>query len=174
MSSQTSNLFLCHVSPEPRLLMCGQDEILLRTRRMVLEHAGYAVDTVTTTQEARKRLEKGHSYRLLIICYTVPTDARCALRIVASEAGVLTHQLESLVLSAELISDVASIFEITRNRTLPSPRTSYLPTYTLDAPTSRRPEPRSPRTGPQPMPESRIARLASSKLAKPPEARHRR
>jgi hypothetical protein len=173
MSSQTSNLFLCHVSPEPRLLMCGQDEFLLRTRRMVLEHAGYAVDTVTTTQEARKRFEKGHSYRLLIICCTVPPDARGILRVVASEAGVLTHQLERLVHPAELISDVASIFEITERN--PPPRASSdLPTYTFDVPTSRRPEPRSPRTGPQPMPESRIGRPASSKLAKPPEASPRR
>lgn len=57
-----------------RILTYGQDEALLHTRRLLLEQAGYTVDTASTPGSFQSHVAGAKSpYSLLILCHTIAT-----------------------------------------------------------------------------------------------------
>jgi hypothetical protein len=58
-----------------RILTYGRDETLLHTRRLLLEQAGYMVDTASTPGSFQSHLAGAKSpYSLLILCHTIATQ----------------------------------------------------------------------------------------------------
>jgi hypothetical protein len=55
-----------------RILTYGQDETLLDTRRLLLEQAGYTVDTASTPGAFQSHMAGAKTaYSLLILCHTI-------------------------------------------------------------------------------------------------------
>ena len=93
-----------------QILTYGEDEMLLYTRRMLLEEAGYEVDTVSSQEEFQarlKRMKKGQ-YDLLIVCHSVPAAKR---KEIGSNLGseILVYSLEASVAPQMFLRTVASL-----------------------------------------------------------------
>lgn len=55
-----------------RILTYGLDETLLQTRRLLLEQAGYTVDTASTPESFQSHMAGAKTaYSLLILCHTI-------------------------------------------------------------------------------------------------------
>lgn len=63
------------VSSQPdsrRILTYGLDEALLDTRRLLLERAGYTVDTASTRRSFQSHMaDPKTTYSLLVLCHTI-------------------------------------------------------------------------------------------------------
>jgi CheY-like chemotaxis protein len=87
-----------------RILVYSHDAVLLQTRCMVLEQAGFQVDAASNGAEFKERIALAKlPYRLFVVGHTIP--AREQSRIVASvlESPTLVYQLPELVSPLELI-----------------------------------------------------------------------
>ena len=58
-------------SKHESILIYGLDPVLLDTRRMILEHAGFRVEITHNSEEFHGRTARVN-YDLLIVCHTVP------------------------------------------------------------------------------------------------------
>jgi hypothetical protein len=77
-----------------RILTYGHDSVLLETRRLLLEHGGFVVDTANTSQEFEACIaEAQHPYRLYILCHTVPIAEQRKIAAEASKANTAVYQL---------------------------------------------------------------------------------
>lgn len=66
-----------------RILAYGHDAILLKTRCMVLEQAGFHVDAASSAEQFQERIAQAKiPYRLVLLGHTVPPAEQS--RIVAS------------------------------------------------------------------------------------------
>jgi hypothetical protein len=95
-------------SQSHRLLIYGRDPLLLETRRLLLEIAGYETDAVASELAFTDKLVGSQSqYGLAIFCYTLPHMARAAAHVFADKAGVPVWQLESLTDPPAFIAGVS-------------------------------------------------------------------
>ena len=91
---------------EPRpLLMCGNDQVLLEVRCRILQRVGYKAESVTNAKEMLARLESDYRYGLCILCHTVPTERRAALRTLAFRKGIPVYQIERPLFPGDLITN---------------------------------------------------------------------
>jgi hypothetical protein len=81
--------------PDPRrILTYGNDSVLLETRRLLLEHGGFAGDTASTPQEFEACIaESQPPYGLYILCHTVPIAEQTKIAAEASKANTAVYQL---------------------------------------------------------------------------------
>ena len=81
--------------PDPRrILTYGHDSVLLETRRLLLEHGGFVVDTANTSQEFEACIAEAHPpYGLYILCHTVPIEEQRNIAAEASKANTAVYQL---------------------------------------------------------------------------------
>lgn len=94
------------------LLMCGDMPWLLETRRRVLEHAGFVVDSPSCPGEVEARLASGR-YRLLLICHSMEEQEVEMLRAITSRAGVRSYWIEPLTPPEALIGDIQALLQST-------------------------------------------------------------
>jgi hypothetical protein len=93
-----------------RILAYGHDAILLKTRCMVLEQAGFHVDAASSAEEFRERIAQAKvPYRLFLLGHSIPPTEQS--RIVASvvESATLVYQLAELTPPLQLISDLREL-----------------------------------------------------------------
>jgi hypothetical protein len=93
-----------------RLLMCGEELLLLKIRALVLESAGFGVD-LSDTVDGIRGLVALHRYALLVICHTIPDEQVQSFREIGAQAGVQTCVLERLLPPQTLISIMESLTE---------------------------------------------------------------
>ena len=90
------------------ILMCGTDERLLELRARVLGLAAFQVDVAKRPAEAQLLLrEQPERYGLLLVCYTMPAEARAILQHMAMQSGLSSFQMEWLLHPDELIAEVS-------------------------------------------------------------------
>ena len=90
-----------------RLLIYGRENMLIDTRRRILETAGFAVDANRALPDVEAQLAADPGYALLIVCHTAPAGDRRALAELAEEAAVPIFQIETLITPADLLKAVA-------------------------------------------------------------------
>ena len=90
-----------------RLLIYGRENMLLDTRRRILETAGFAVDANIVLPDIQAQLAADPGYALLIVCHTAPAGDRRALAELAEEAAVPIFQIEILITPADLLKAAA-------------------------------------------------------------------
>ena len=99
---------------KPRLILTyGQDELLLKTRRFLLEEAGYAVETASSKQEFQDHMQRKHpQYQLLILCHSLPAAERKEIS-ASSGSETLVYSLESSVAPRVFLLAVAHLLSAT-------------------------------------------------------------
>ena len=90
-----------------RLLIYGRDPLLLDTRRLVLQMAGFAVHSTKALPEVQTQLATSASYGLLIVCHTASAEDRHALAAMAAKAAVPVYQIETLIAPAALLTQAS-------------------------------------------------------------------
>jgi hypothetical protein len=81
--------------PDPRrILTYGHDSVLLETRRLLLEHGGFVVDTANSSQEFEACIAQAQPpYKLYILCHTVPIEEQRKIGAEASQVNTAVYQL---------------------------------------------------------------------------------
>ena len=101
----------CDYPVGPRMLMVGRDVWLMELRRRILERAGYTGDIVSTAEEARRRIELRRGYWLLVVCHTVPLEAKEELRRISQATGVALYELPKLLAPEKMLRAVERMRE---------------------------------------------------------------
>ncbi len=81
-----------------RILLCGLDEVLLATRRWILEGAGFRV-CIATTPDEFGRFVLNQDLQLVLICYTMSKEA-------CEAALATTHTLRPDVMTVVLTENL--------------------------------------------------------------------
>ncbi len=84
------------------VLLVDRDEMLLTTRRWVLEAVGNRVRIASQVQEAAE-VVSDDEVSLILLCQTLPQDESMTLQILGRAFGVPTMQLEGSVAPVTLI-----------------------------------------------------------------------
>src|SRR3978361_1044271 len=82
-------------SEHENILVYGLDPVLLDTRRMILEHAGFEVEITQDSEDFHGRTARVN-YDLLIVCHTVPETEQ--LQIASMEDSQRAHVLQMPIL----------------------------------------------------------------------------
>lgn len=109
--------------PNPaRLLLFGNDPILLETRAQVLRSSGPIVDIAIDVDALAQRIASANSsYIVLICCYTA-TEAECSeLVAIAERHRIAMLQLERFLAPTELIQQVSNLIKVARSKQHTSP-----------------------------------------------------
>lgn len=67
------------------ILTISRNEVLLNTRTLILQRAGYHVSSARTNQEALDFLEASNSFTLVLLCHSVPEPSRILLAAMVKE-----------------------------------------------------------------------------------------
>ena len=89
-----------------RLLLYGEDRLLLYTRARILAQQSFTVDIATSRAQFAYLLQSDRPYSLVAICHSAPNEIRPTLHAQAAAAGVPVYQMEFMVLPQELIRKV--------------------------------------------------------------------
>jgi hypothetical protein len=93
-----------------RVLTYGQDAVLLKTRRLLLEQGGFIADTANTSQEFEACISKAQSpYGLYVLCHTVPAAERHAIAADALKANIPVYQLTAAVTPPDFLIKVSEL-----------------------------------------------------------------
>ena len=91
------------------ILAYGHDELLLKTRRLLLEEAGYAVETASSTEKFQDQRPTTHpKYGLLILCHSIPAAERKEIS-ASSSPETLVYSLDDSVAPAAFLRNVAHL-----------------------------------------------------------------
>ena len=71
------------------ILAVGFDSSLMRTRRLVLQSAGYIVESASSLKEAAARFQAG-DFDLVLLCHSIPIKDRDHLTCLIRATGSLT------------------------------------------------------------------------------------
>ena len=85
--------------------MYGLDPVLLDTRRMILEHAGFEVAMTQDSQDVQLRTASV-SYDLLIVCHTVPQAEQRQLASMENSQRPHVLQMPILLLPCTFLKQV--------------------------------------------------------------------
>jgi DNA-binding response OmpR family regulator len=90
--------------------MYGLDPVLLETRRLILEHAGFKVESAHSRDDFAEHVAS-RAYGLWIFCHTVPEDQRVELS--HSSSGQKTHifQIPMLLAPDTFLSNIRSALD---------------------------------------------------------------
>jgi CheY-like chemotaxis protein len=75
--------------PQTIVLAVGRDPSLLKTRNLVLQSAGYMVESASSVKEAVDRFQSG-DFDLVLLCHSVPRKDRDRLTSLIRTSGSLT------------------------------------------------------------------------------------
>jgi CheY-like chemotaxis protein len=75
--------------PQTIVLAVGTDPSLLKTRSLVLQSAGYMVESASSVKEAVDRFQSG-DFDLVLLCHSVPRKDRDRLTSLIRASGSLT------------------------------------------------------------------------------------
>lgn len=94
-----------------RILAYGQDVVLLKTRCMVLQHAGFGVDAADSLEKFQDCIAQAKApYRLFLLGHSIPDPDR--VRIIASVADSTTliyYQVPELIPPLQLVNDLREL-----------------------------------------------------------------
>jgi hypothetical protein len=93
-----------------RILAYGQDVVLLKTRCMVLQHAGFGVDAADSLEKFQDCIAQAKApYRLFLLGHSIPDPDR--VRIIASVADstTLIYQVPELIPPLQLVNDLREL-----------------------------------------------------------------
>jgi hypothetical protein len=93
-----------------RILAYGHDVVLLKTRCMVLQRAGFGVDAADSFEKFQDCIAQAKApYRLFLLGYSIPDPDR--VRIIASVADstTLIYQVPELIPPLQLVNDVREL-----------------------------------------------------------------
>jgi len=90
--------------PMQRILSVSIDPILLCTRNMILEQAGYTVTAATSARQAIECFET-QAFELVILCHAIPHRSRLAMALKQMRPGVLILMLEAVVAEPDAWAD---------------------------------------------------------------------
>ena len=93
-----------------RILAYGHDVVLLKTRCMVLQHAGFGVDAADSLEKFQDCIAQAKApYRLFLLGHSIPDPDR--IRIIASVADstTLIYQVPELIPPLQLVSDLREL-----------------------------------------------------------------
>ena len=93
-----------------RILAYGHDVVLLKTRCMVLQHAGFGVDAADSLVKFQDCIAQAKApYRLFLLGHSIPDADR--VRIIASVADstTLIYQVPELIPPLQLVSDLREL-----------------------------------------------------------------
>jgi hypothetical protein len=101
---QPSNFSPC------RILTYGRDEVLLRTRRAVLQTAGFQSDIAQSPREILDYISTSdRNYHILILCHSVPADEQRLIGEAAKDTGIRVYGLTTLTPPVEFLSHVQQL-----------------------------------------------------------------
>jgi hypothetical protein len=101
---QPSNFSPC------RILTYGRDEVLLRTRRAVLQTAGFQSDIAQSPREILDCISTSdRNYHILILCHSVPADEQRLIGEAAKDTGIRVYGLTTLTPPVEFLSHVQQL-----------------------------------------------------------------
>ena len=75
--------------PLSLVLSIGFDQALLKTRNLVLQSAGYIVESASSLKEAIDRFQSG-DFDLILLCYSIPRQDRGRLTTFFRQSGSRT------------------------------------------------------------------------------------
>lgn len=75
--------------PVSLILIVGHDAVLLNTRAMLLESAGYIVESAYSVEEAVRRFRAG-DFDLVVACHSIPDEEREGLVEMIRDGGAAT------------------------------------------------------------------------------------
>src|ERR1700712_5300797 len=88
-----------------KILMYGLDPVLLETRRMILEHAGFEVEITQDSQDFQLRTAS-IDYNLLIVCHTIPKTEQRQIALIENSEQSHVLQMPILLLPDTFLKQV--------------------------------------------------------------------
>lgn len=121
----TEDTMACAASPPILILNVGHDPTLVRTRSLLLQTAGYLVDSSCSTDDAVRRFCSG-DFDLVVLCRSIPEEERRRLLhairdcgssipviVVAAAAGPLgSDRLVDLTVSRHPVTFLAAVHDL--------------------------------------------------------------
>jgi hypothetical protein len=93
-----------------RILLYGRDEMLLRTRRLLLQRAGFIVDTAISAEEFESRIAEADSpYDLLILGHTIPEPEQNAIIASTVNPNTIVYPLSEPVSPRDILAKVSKL-----------------------------------------------------------------
>ena len=93
-----------------RILAYDHDAILLKTRCMVLEQAGFHVDAATSAEQFQEHIGRANvPYRIFLIGSTVPLTEQSSILDSAFQSSTLVYQLPELMPPQQLIGHLQKL-----------------------------------------------------------------
>lgn len=97
-------------SNAPRILVYGQDEVLLYTRSAILRTAGMQAKTIKTRQELEEQMAKPEKhYDLYVLCHSISTAEQHEICAVAAYAQVKVYPLSYAMGPSEFLENVRAL-----------------------------------------------------------------
>ncbi len=95
---------------DSRILLYGHDEILLTTRRLLLESAGFIVDTAISAAEFESLIAEAElPYDLFILGHTIPELEQNAIIASAVNSNTIVYPLSGPVWPRDLLTKVSEL-----------------------------------------------------------------
>jgi hypothetical protein len=100
-----------------RILAYGKDPILLQTRRMILEEAGFQVDTAVSVEKFSQYVDEANPpYGLFVLCHTISAPEQQAIGARAAQAHTPVYQLSVPVAPPDFLEKVCRLLPINVTR----------------------------------------------------------
>ncbi len=95
---------------DSRILLYGHDEVLLNTRRLLLERAGFIVDTAKRAEEFESRIAEAESpYDLFILGHTIPELEQKAIIASTVNSNTIVYPLSAPVWPRNFLAKVSEL-----------------------------------------------------------------
>jgi DNA-binding response OmpR family regulator len=93
-----------------RVITYGHDEVLLSTRRAILETAGFKSDTARSAEALLECLTSGEwQYNIMVVCHTVPADEQQIIVEAAKGSDVQVYVLTGFVQPQHFIEHIQEL-----------------------------------------------------------------
>jgi DNA-binding response OmpR family regulator len=93
-----------------RVITYGHDEVLLSTRKAVLERAGFKSDTAQSSEALLECItSRERQYNIMVVCHTVPADEQQIIVEAAKGSDVQVYVLTGLVEPQQFIEHIQEL-----------------------------------------------------------------
>ena len=94
-----------------RALTYGQDAVLLQTRCQLLIAEGYVTDKAESLQDAKRLLNSGNAYDIVVLCHSVsiPDADEINVEVELHKQSVPVYRLGGAMLPSAFLTEVARL-----------------------------------------------------------------
>jgi hypothetical protein len=99
-------------SESVNILTYGYDAVLLDTRSLLLDQAGYHAESVATPEEFEAAIAaRGSDFDLLILCHTVPEQEQEVISASVERSKTALYRVPALVPPSDFLAHVSALLD---------------------------------------------------------------